>query len=500
MRLVSAARTVARMGAWPLINRELKGMSRQGQIYWIRVIGGGLGILSLALLLLRDVEIGAALGARMFQVLNWSLSFTILLVGPVITADCIAVEKREGTLGLLFLAPLTPRDIVLAKAITNAIRAFTLFLAVAPMMALPVVFGGVQISWLISGVFWHLSALCIALSAGILASTLHREFIQAAVWAVLYCLAFVIGCYFVSLIAWPFLAFGFRSAFLLPIAMVVSQAWILGSGILIMWVVLRYACRKLKGRWEKESQDFNPPFWVRLFSDSELWREIFKWDTQKARSAHPIAWLQEYSWTARLAKWGWCALALVGILFAVGTGISSSRYHMGHLVLSAVVVLGIALAGANSFRTERLSGAIELLLVTPLTPLKIIGGRLWGIWVHFLPAVAIIAFTWVSSAPLMKIRSVDAALLVSSYLFVPAIGLYLSMFPWNVLVAWVTIYGVGAVAPYIAGMSLGDALYLGANERVAIIILLQAILGIIALALLWKKLERRSFVFQQYQP
>ena len=281
------------MGAWALISRELKGMSRQGQLYWIRVIGGGLGILSLALLLLRDVEIGAALGARMFQVLNWSVSFAILLVGPVITADCIAVEKREGTLGLLFLAPLTPRDIILAKAITNAIRAFTLFLAVAPMMALPVVFGGVQISWLVSGVFWHLASLCIALSAGILASTLHREFIQAAVWAVIYCLAFVIGCYFVSLLAWPILSFGFRSAFLRPIAMVVSQAWVLGSGIFVMWVVLRYACRTLKRRWEKESQDFTPPFWVRLFSDSELWRGIFSWDTQKARSSHPIAWLQE---------------------------------------------------------------------------------------------------------------------------------------------------------------------------------------------------------------
>ena len=479
------------MPAWALIGRELRGMSRQGQLFWVRVIGAGLGIATMALLLVRDVEVGRNLGAWIFQTLNQTLTFGILLIGPVITADCIAAEKREGTLGLLFLAPISSRDIVLAKAVANAVRAFTLLLSVVPMMALPVVFGGVPGNVLLFSMLGQVMALCLALAAGILASTLHREFIQAAVWAVIYCILFVAATFLFSALFWPILSIWHRFPAGRTISLIISQLLIIGTGLLITWWVLRYATRNLKARWERESQDFKPPMWVRLFSDSELWRALLAWDTRKARSTHPIAWLQEYSWTARLAKWGWCALALFGELVVIVLSVGSRGYHPGHLVLAAMVALGIALAGANSFRTERLTGAIELLLVAPLSPLKLIGGRLWGIWVHFLPAVAIISFCWISAAPLLHGRPSEAAMLVSCYIFLPMIGLCISMLPWNTLVSWVAIYLVGAIAPFSVGLLLRH--HVTPATQLVLAVSIQAVLGLASAFFLWHKLETRTF-------
>lgn len=492
----AAILAASRAAVWPLVARELRGMARQGQVFWIRVVGGGFAIATLAFLLFQDVQVGAGLGYRIFQALNSCLIFTIVLVGPVITADCIAQEKREGTLGLLFLAPLKPRDIVVAKVLSNAVRAFTLFLAVVPMMALPVVFGGVPLIVLVSAMVGQIAALAIALSAGILASTLHRQFIEAAVWSVIYCLGFAFGFSIVQTVFAPIMAL--MAQMFGPLGPVGQFSWTLllgGWGGLVAFVTLLFSSRTLKRRWEKEASNYKPPAWVKLFSSSELWQTILKWDTQKARSAHPIAWLQEYSWTARLAKWGWCALALIGEFIVIVQSGVANRYNPGHLMLSGAVALGIALAGANSFRTERLSGAMELLLVTPISTMKLIGGRLWGIWVHFCPAVAIIGFCWISAAPLVGGTRIEALLLISTYLFVPMIGLYLSMFPWNVLVAWAAIYMVGAVIPFAIGIFFRYELQM--SERIFLTIAIQSLVGLSALWLLYRKLEQRNFTFQK---
>jgi len=62
------------------------------------------------------------------------------------TAGCVSGEKREGTLGLLFLTPLTVLDVIVGKSLIHMLRACTLFLAATPVLVLPLVLGG--ISWM----------------------------------------------------------------------------------------------------------------------------------------------------------------------------------------------------------------------------------------------------------------------------------------------------------------------------------------------------------------
>jgi ABC-type transport system involved in multi-copper enzyme maturation permease subunit len=57
-----------------------------------------------------------------------------LLAGLFLTSDCLSEEKREGTLGLLFLTDLKSHDIVLGKFVATALSALYCLLALLPVM------------------------------------------------------------------------------------------------------------------------------------------------------------------------------------------------------------------------------------------------------------------------------------------------------------------------------------------------------------------------------
>jgi ABC-type transport system involved in multi-copper enzyme maturation permease subunit len=461
------------LGSFPLIFRELRVLARQGQLFWIRITGAAAGFATLAFLLLGPVLVGAQLGHQIFQALNTILLFTILLVGPVVTCDCISQEKREGTLGLLFLAPLSSRSIVLSKFAINAVRAVTLFLAILPMMALPIVFGGINGQEIVWVILRQVIALCIALSSGIVASTFYRNFIQTAVVAELI------------------------SGGLWLIFHVLQLPSLVGCIAVIMATVtvMEFCSNNLKQKWEEESSNYKEPFWVRAVAASITGQVVFRQDTRAARSRNPIAWLQEYSWSARLAKWGWLALALCVEIFEMfdwGDLSTHRREITVQRALATVLVLGMALAGANSFRRERLSGAMELLLVTPLSPRQIIFGRLWGIWVHFFPAILALSVIWLTAGRYFLYVGVhgDLNLLIMSYLIVPIVGLLVSLLPWHLLVAWAVIFLVGAVLPiYLPQLFFEDR-----SVAAFVALFLQGAVGLIALHLLQRNLRDRSFV------
>ena len=132
----------------PVIARELRASARQPFTYYLRVLG--VAVLLLASLLF-GLHRGFApgFGRQLFAVLHCALFGAIWLLVPMLTADCISRERREGTLGLLFLTPLKGTDIVVAKGLAHGLRAVTLWLAVLPVLTIPFLLGGV--SWRRSG-------------------------------------------------------------------------------------------------------------------------------------------------------------------------------------------------------------------------------------------------------------------------------------------------------------------------------------------------------------
>ena len=100
---------------------------------------------------------------------------TCLLAGVLLTADCLSEEKRDGTLGLLFLTDLKGYDVVLGKFIAMSLNAIYGLLAILPITGLPLLMGGVT-----GGEFWRmnlalLNALFVSLAMGVCVSAFGRE-------------------------------------------------------------------------------------------------------------------------------------------------------------------------------------------------------------------------------------------------------------------------------------------------------------------------------------
>ena len=92
--------------------------------------------------------------------------------------------------------------------------------------------------------------------------------------------------------------------------------------------------------------------------------------------------------------WGWFAVIL-SLYSAVLT--DHNFFHTSSGVQQAMAWLlggSLAMSAAGSFRRERESGVLELLLVSPLGEGDIISGRLRGLWSQFLPAFGLLLGLW----------------------------------------------------------------------------------------------------------
>src|SRR5437773_2317321 len=128
----------------PVIVRELRAEARHPFTYWLRVLGAT-ALLLVSAVFASDNGFGISQGEGLFWQQNLTLFLSIWILVPLVSADCISRERREGTLGLLFLTPLTARGIVMAKGLAHGLRAITLCLAVLPVLMIPFLMGGV--SW-----------------------------------------------------------------------------------------------------------------------------------------------------------------------------------------------------------------------------------------------------------------------------------------------------------------------------------------------------------------
>jgi ABC-type transport system involved in multi-copper enzyme maturation permease subunit len=103
------------------------------------------------------------------------------IVRAFLTADCVSGEKRDGTLGLLFLTDLESYDVVFGKMAATSLHAVYGLLCVLPSLALCLLLGGVTM-----GEFWRTTAVLVvtmfmSLTIGLATSVLSREARQAMI-------------------------------------------------------------------------------------------------------------------------------------------------------------------------------------------------------------------------------------------------------------------------------------------------------------------------------
>src|SRR5947209_2280627 len=158
----------------PIVARELRVASRRRATYWVRS-GAALALIVLGVwfFLMMRHEPAHEVAMVLFRLLAGASVLYCLLSGVRATADCLSEEKREGTLGLLFLTDLKGYDVVFGKLAATSLHVFYAMLAIFPVLAVPLLMGGVT-----AGEFWRLllvlvATLLFSLSIGMLSSALN---------------------------------------------------------------------------------------------------------------------------------------------------------------------------------------------------------------------------------------------------------------------------------------------------------------------------------------
>src|SRR5208337_1374532 len=161
-----------------LFAREMRSAARHPLTYNLRTFSAA-ALLAVSAVSIAEGGSDADWGARVYPHLHAALMGAIWVLVPLLTADCISRERRERTLPLLFLTPLNSWQIVQAKGLANGLRAFTLWLAVLPVLTIAFMAGGVSWQDVVLSLLVSFGSICLAMAAGLLASALTRVWMRA---------------------------------------------------------------------------------------------------------------------------------------------------------------------------------------------------------------------------------------------------------------------------------------------------------------------------------
>jgi ABC-type transport system involved in multi-copper enzyme maturation permease subunit len=462
------------MTVLPVIERELRAAARQPFTYYLRLLGVAALLLEGLLFGMRQ-GFGSNLGGALFGSLHSALFLAIWVLVPILTADCLSRERREGTLGLLFLTPLRAGGIVVAKGLAQGLRAATLWFAVLPVLTIPFLLGGVSWSQALLSVLVNFSAVCWALSAGLLASAWNRTWTRALLWAVILAILSVIA---LGICAGVFIfpAFSRRGAYPSPLyalltgggfvgnwlgvwpaymrvtaatQLVWASGKLAGVSLLALGIAILLAGAKTRRVWQEGPPSRGQVWLQRTFCRPILWVGLLhRWMRWKL-DHNPIGWLGQRTWSGRLVTWGWFAV-IVSLYSAVLTDRDFFRgYSAMQRAIAWMLAITIALSAAGSFRRERETGVLELLLVSPLGESAIIWGRLRGLWGQFLPAVSVLLGIWLYFSSLFESRNDGDVILFHAATFaaLPVIGLYFSLRCQGFVTAFLFTLGFGLALP-----------------------------------------------------
>ena len=437
------------MACLPIIERELRVALRKRRPARSRLIvaavatGGAMIFLVLGALtgshsLGHDLEELLCLGGLYF-----------VFRAPGLTAGVLAEERRNQTLGLLFLSGLGAGEVFASKLLSAALVAFNDLLALFPLLALPFLIGGVSFELFLATVCALPVLMLFALAVSLLGSVLTQDDGAATVLAV------VVGAGLCVLTPAIFLAQshfspgaapslwwlrlspaygpqlvwrGLRSGFA---AGAMTEFW-LNLGITLGWSVLCLgaASTALRLLWrERETRQAGAGWrgrWQRLVHGTaqhrrrlgRLWMDVnpYVWLAARDRQPVTLAWavvgggalVWLLCWAAWPARWP-----------------DVPNFFITATLLNSALSWLMCQAAARGMGEPRRDGTYELLLTTPLEPSDIVWGQLEALRWQFLPLVRAVLG--------LEVLMLVGGLFVRSWSG-PALAVYFTL--WSVLLYW----------------------------------------------------------------
>ncbi len=402
------------MKVFPVVERELRAASRRRGTYWVRFVAAAVAIIIAAwiLLLTRDSGQTAQISKSIFISLSIFSFIYCLFAGVRNTADCVSEERREGTLGLLFLTDLKAFEVLFGKLAATSLNSLYGLVAMFPVLALPLLLGGMTLEQYGVMLLVLLNTLFLSLAAGLCIST----FVQgerAAMSLTVVLMTFlcagwgIIGWLLIERLLglngqaeqwWTEAVFGWVSPIYgfselldsLDQPKISDNVWVsLLVGHITAWLLVFIAQWKLPRIWQDKADTIRGLQWKQRW---KLWShgtsaQRFSYRS-KLLDESPTFWLGSRNRLKPAIVWG--VLGFLGMLWLWGLvenpndWMDEGVHIITGLILTTVLKIWLAIEAAHRFNHDRQSGALELLLSTPLEVSEIIRGQFQALKRQFL--------------------------------------------------------------------------------------------------------------------
>lgn len=388
----------------PIVERELIEASRRRNTYWSRVGVAAAGlIIGCWILAFPEFRTPARIGMALFIPLAIIAMIYCGLIGIFRTADCLSEEKREGTLGLLFLTDLKGYDIILGKLAATSLNAAYGLMALFPVLAIPLLAGGVSFGEFGRVVLVCANTLLFSLAIGMFCSAVHRDERRAMIWAFGLIAAFVVGLPILAVSVERFN--GWRNTGLAELVSLPCPGFSAvyafedarrgQSGAAYFWASVG-TVHALSWLFLVASSWIVPRTWQdRPLSEAALRRRQRVQElgaapvAQRAEgrrrllSINPILWLVSRGRFKVASVWaflgGGVIIWVLGLTFFPRDWTDLPAYFLSALFTHTILRFWVVTEASRRFSLDRQSGALELLLSTPLPAPEMVRGQVMAI-------------------------------------------------------------------------------------------------------------------------
>jgi ABC-type transport system involved in multi-copper enzyme maturation permease subunit len=391
----------------PIVERELRVACHRRLTYVGRIVAALVAIIIGAwLILVSKAGAPGVLANQIFTTLSWFAFCYGLLAGVLLTADCISEEKRENTLGLLFLTDLGGHDVVLGKLIAYSLNAIYCLIAILPVMAIPLLLGGITFAHLGRTSLALINTLLFSLAIGTFASSISKQANKSTVATLALILLVLLGLPWLAQLSSPPGKF-----LMLPspgVAFVTEMYSRKGAPIELFWIssfmtfmctvsALGLASLITPRVWQDRPDS---PEHMQLKERWRLWSFGNHATRAKLRrelmDLNPVLWLCGRNRLQPMLVW--TSLGLVVLLWLYGCFIHNRPWHRDDATFLLTILLvntgfqfWIAATTYQRFMEDRRSRALELLFSTPLSVKDVLAGQLQALQRQFLgPGIAIV--------------------------------------------------------------------------------------------------------------
>jgi ABC-type transport system involved in cytochrome c biogenesis permease component len=450
----------------PIVARELRVSARRWSTYWVRTWVALTVIMASVWIVLANLDESPQVVARylFFSVTGGALLYC-LLIGVRATADCLSEEKREGTLGLLFLTDLKGYDVVAGKLVANSLNGFYGLLAILPVVGLALLMGGLTALQVGCAAITLVNTMFLSVCIGMFASACCRSSRRAISLTFSILLLLTIG---IPALGWwravqgqsprpnelyflcsPIFSFIVGQNGLLGTGMKSLQLFAWSAGVIhaLAWTFLWLACLIVPRSWQERPGGARRERWRERWKGWSYGNAVErKWFRTRLLDMNAFFWLAARERLKPMMVW--IVFGVVAAVWAWGYGelkqdwFNEGVYVATAFTLNSILKNWLAAEAARQLTEERQAGSLELLLVTPLSIREILRGQALALRRQFF---------W----PVLVALVAEVAMLLAGMR---------EAFDKNDRLVWLTCWGAGMislvadlVALYWVGMWLGLA-------------------------------------------